>query len=271
MAKRAIINQIKKGVSWAVGFTKSEVRGVVLLIFIILVTSSLSIAIVKLIKSREDGIPDYSRELEAWVQEVESSYSIKTDKQIHQNSQYEKHQLNTKSAPKKEFTKAASSKEWVDRTPKKHVEKNPKEIIVLDLNKARADELQTIRGIGPTYSTRIVKYRDLLGGFYNLQQLNEVYGLDSALIDKIAMQFQIQSDVRPLNINSDSIKVLASHPYISYDLARVIVNFRKSNGDIKNASDLQQIKALNSETFEKIKPYLTAHGERPQGLFEKVK
>ncbi|MBA22128.1 MAG: hypothetical protein CMP52_02125 [Flavobacteriales bacterium] len=56
---------------------------------------------------------------------------------------------------------------------------------VKDINKATAEELKQIRGIGAVLSKRIVNYRSRLQGFEDLDQFFEVYGLDSL----VAQQF----------------------------------------------------------------------------------
>src|SRR5690606_31569388 len=83
----------------------------------------------------------------------------------------------------------------------KALEREPTETIeIRDLNKATADELQQVKGIGPAYSERIVKYRDLLGGFIDQDQLNEVYGLKEETIEELNKYFSIQSPVQRFNI-----------------------------------------------------------------------
>ena len=44
-------------------------------------------------------------------------------------------------------------------------------ITVIDINKASADDLIQIRGIGKFYAQNILKYRDKLGGFYKVDQI----------------------------------------------------------------------------------------------------
>ncbi|MEO9872888.1 ComEA family DNA-binding protein [Ekhidna sp.] len=127
---------------------------------------------------------------------------------------------------------------------------------ILDLNQASAEELRKVKGIGPAYSERIVKYRNMLGGFNDTTQLEEVYGLESGVISELLKNFAIQSSVSRFEINSDSIKSLVKHPYISYDLARVIINYRKVHGDINTAEEFRKIKAVDEYTFLRLKPYL---------------
>ena len=128
--------------------------------------------------------------------------------------------------------------------------------VIYDLNTATADDLRKIKGIGKVYSERIVKYRNMLGGFSNKDQLSEVYGINDELINKITNDFSIQSDNEAIPINSDSVKILAGHPYISYDLAWVIINYRKQNGDISEFEDLKKIKALDDSVLQKLRPYI---------------
>ena len=49
---------------------------------------------------------------------------------------------------------------------------------VIELNQADTLTLKKIPGIGSTFARRIVGYRELLGGFYTVHQLAEVYGID---------------------------------------------------------------------------------------------
>src|SRR5665647_1059817 len=47
----------------------------------------------------------------------------------------------------------------------------------LDLNSADSLHLLEIPGIGPVFASRIIRYRTLLGGYYAVDQLREVYGM----------------------------------------------------------------------------------------------
>ncbi|XOV93226.1 MAG: helix-hairpin-helix domain-containing protein [Bacteroidota bacterium] len=128
---------------------------------------------------------------------------------------------------------------------------------IISINKASAMELQSIYGIGPTLSERIIKYRNLLGGFYSTAQLNEVYGLETRVIEEIESRVIIDSTLTMIDINSVEQKELSSHPYINYSLAKAILNYRKVHGPFQKKSDLKLIKIVSDSTFNKLSPYIS--------------
>ncbi|MDO4695725.1 ComEA family DNA-binding protein [Porphyromonas sp.] len=91
----------------------------------------------------------------------------------------------------------------------------------VDLNSADTLLLQRIPGIGPSFARRIVKYRELLGGYYCVEQLQEVYGMDREKYNKISPFMQIRTGVRRMTILVDSIP---RHPYLSYKHRRVLTD-----------------------------------------------
>ncbi|MEQ6167194.1 MULTISPECIES: helix-hairpin-helix domain-containing protein [unclassified Ekhidna] len=228
-------------ISRAIGFTKTESRGALVLIFIIIVGLFLTNWGIRSIKKGAPIVAD-STALK-WMEEVQASIEVKKESK----STFDKSVYLPTKKPYKKRTKTN-----VSSSPKKEAVR----IEIKDLNKATAEELQIVKGIGPAYSERIVKYRKLLGGFADTTQLNEVYGLQSETIKELVKHFQIMSDVNPIEINTDSLKVLSKHPYINYDLARIILNYRRQHGDITSPEDLLKIKAIDERTFLRLKPYL---------------
>lgn len=132
----------------------------------------------------------------------------------------------------------------------------------ININLASQEELVNVYGIGPVLSERILKYRNLLGGFHSWNQLSEVYGLRPEIIDKVKERFYIDEfTLIRIDLNQDSIKTLAKHPYISYSLAKVIVAFRNQHGDFQSVNDLNKIKIFNDSIFERVRPYLIVTGD----------
>lgn len=148
--------------------------------------------------------------------------------------------------------------------PKKQTKKSSRNnafrarIQPFDLNTADTTTLQQIRGIGPVLSKRIVKYREILGGFIHKRQLKEVYGLkDSVLFQMDTLVYLTSSlPTRFVNINIASDETLRSHPYISHKEARAVISYRHQHGPFQVLEDLYNIHLLDSLKIAKIAPYL---------------
>lgn len=130
---------------------------------------------------------------------------------------------------------------------------------LFDLNEADTSRLKAIYGIGSVLAKRIVKYREKLGGFINSNQLSEVYGLDSAVVNRITKSSYLDQNFSPrkLNINTADEFALSSHPYASKKIAKAIVAYRFQHGNFKSPDELQKIDLIDDKVFDKIYPYLT--------------
>ena len=118
--------------------------------------------------------------------------------------------------------------------------------------------LQIVPGIGALTAGRIIKHREKLGGFTQIAQLNEVYGLKPEVIPLIWDYFDFDAaPIRKLSINRATVEDLASHPYISYQEAKVLVAYRLQHGGYHESMDLLGIKLFKEEWVEKIVPYLS--------------
>jgi len=129
-----------------------------------------------------------------------------------------------------------------------------KNVSTLELNSADSLALIALKGVGPGYAKRILKYRSMLGGFANILQLKEVYGMTDELYALIESQCKVNSAVvTKININALDFKLLNKHPYISYELTKQICNFRKTVKISEvNIKDVIQ----DDELTSKLSPYL---------------
>ncbi|RVT96503.1 helix-hairpin-helix domain-containing protein [Mucilaginibacter limnophilus] len=128
----------------------------------------------------------------------------------------------------------------------------------VEINSADSATLTTVYGIGPSFARRIIKYRELLGGFYSKEQLKEVYGLDENKYLEIKDQLKIDaSAVKKININKASAYELNRLPYLDYKQANAIEQYRLQHGNYTSAAALQEIMILDKQTIDKIKPYLS--------------
>lgn len=131
-------------------------------------------------------------------------------------------------------------------------------ITLLELNTADTADLVKLRGIGSVFSRRIVKYRNLLGGFYKKEQLLEVYGLNNEVYNKISSYVFVDTvEITRININTATINELNKHPYLDYYKSKAIVKYREVVGSFSSVEDLLMVSIIDENTFEKVKPYLT--------------
>lgn len=128
-----------------------------------------------------------------------------------------------------------------------------------DLNLADTSQLVKIYGLGSRLSLRIIKYRDRLGGFVSLNQLEEVYGLDTTVIRLLKRRTFVTADFKPrlININTAGEKELSSLPYVKFALAKSIAVYRYQHGEFNSVDELKKIALMDENTFHKIKPYIT--------------
>lgn len=132
-----------------------------------------------------------------------------------------------------------------------------KENVKFDLNLADTTQFQIVRGIGPVLSVRIVKYREMLGGFASTEQLREVYGIEEDVYQRMLSHFDVLiPSAKKININQDSISFLAKHPYLNYKTSRAIIKYRAQHGDYQSVDDLKKIHTISDSLFQRIAPYL---------------
>jgi len=127
----------------------------------------------------------------------------------------------------------------------------------IELNTIDSIGLQELKGIGPVFASRIVRFRDLLGGFHDKAQLLNVYGMDKERFSQIQDHVYVDTiKIKKININTINYQELLKHPYISPKQANVIIQFRNQHGNYLQPSDLLKIELLNEDFLRKIAPYL---------------
>ena len=131
-----------------------------------------------------------------------------------------------------------------------------KTALTVELNTADTIRLEQMPGIGSVLAKRIVKYRDLLGGFYSVDQLSEVYGLSENALQQLAGRVTVDvSKIRKIDLNFSDLNELSRHPYLQKSLAKKIIKFRSRFGNIKEITVLRDSMILNIDEYNRIKPY----------------
>ena len=160
-----------------------------------------------------------------------------------------------------EFIKKPNRKKSAQERPKREEKvdslqkpfKYPEGTLV-DVNTADTTELKKIPGIGSGIARRIVAYRNRLGGFYTLYQLNEVEFVTADLLK----WFKLEGDsVRKLPINRVGLDKLRAHPYINFYQAKVIVEYRRKKGEIKSLSQLALYEEFTEKDLKRLSAYIS--------------
>ena len=146
------------------------------------------------------------------------------------------------------------------KKPKKNYNSKPskKSKFIVNINLADSLHWRKLRGVGAKRSIHILNYKNALGGFVRVSQVNEVFSISDSLFKSFERFLNIKdSSLVKININTCSVKQLKNHPYINWNLANSIVNFREQHGLFKLLEDLKKIHILDKKLYYKIVPYLT--------------
>ncbi|MEN0056439.1 MAG: helix-hairpin-helix domain-containing protein [Mucilaginibacter sp.] len=128
---------------------------------------------------------------------------------------------------------------------------------IIEVNSADSAKLTRIRGIGPAFAMRIIRYRERLGGFYSKEQLKEVFGIDNSKYDEIKNGITINAKaITRVNVNSATFNQLRRYPYLSFKQMNAILEYHNEHGDYESIDDMRNIAILDDGILRKIGPYL---------------
>ena len=129
--------------------------------------------------------------------------------------------------------------------------------VKIELNESDSIKLLSIKGIGPYFSSKIIAYRNQLGGFYIKEQLLEIWNFDSTRYQMVYNQIVIDPTlIVKLNINQAETDLLKSHPYIRWSLANAIVKYRLQHGKYTSINELKNVVLMTDSIFKRLSPYL---------------
>lgn len=216
---------------------RGEQRGLILLTLLLLLSLVFRFT-VKMLPDREpEGLEEFEQEarmLMAALAEADSLGQIKQDSSRKRSTRYP--------------VRAQSSNTQRSRTYR---------VQPIDINRADSADLLPLPGIGPVFAGRIIKYRNLLGGFLSVDQLGEVYGIPAETIQKIRSMIRIDSSaVRSLYIDSATFSTLLRHPYMEYEHVKALVEYRDFKGDIESLKELEMNLILPDSILKMMDGYI---------------
>jgi DNA uptake protein ComE-like DNA-binding protein len=129
---------------------------------------------------------------------------------------------------------------------------------LLELNTCDSASLESLPGLGPVLSSRIIKYRNLLGGFASVEQIREVYGLPEETYKLVSVMLKADSGlIRKIPVNSADYRQLIHLPYFERSEVSAILKYRELMKRIENIGELVENKIITPEKAKKISPYLS--------------
>ncbi|PHI21630.1 hypothetical protein CEQ90_02125 [Lewinellaceae bacterium SD302] len=126
------------------------------------------------------------------------------------------------------------------------------------INTATLADLMELPGIGEYRAGKILRFRELLGGFTTVAQFGTTRGLPDSVFQRIEPYLVLESPPQAwLKVNSLSVDAMAGHPYLSKKKARAIVRYRENHGQFADRDALEKVLALKPSDIDRLEPYLS--------------
>lgn len=146
--------------------------------------------------------------------------------------------------------------QWKDRSDR---EDGHHRLALVEINTADTARLVQLPGIGPAFARGIVKYRERLGGFLDLDQLDEVYVLRDKpeARERLKRLFVLDTlAVRRHPLNRFTADELGPHPYAGWKVAKALVAYRKQHGPFARVADIKGCALVTDSVYRRLAPYL---------------
>ncbi len=132
-----------------------------------------------------------------------------------------------------------------------------KAMVPVDINTADTTAFIALRGIGPALASRIIRFREKLGGFYSIEQVGETFGLPDATFQSIRPLLRCSHpNLRTINLNTADENILKQHPYIRWQLANLLLQYRLQHGPFHAVDDLLKVEGITASLLEKLRAYV---------------
>ncbi len=126
---------------------------------------------------------------------------------------------------------------------------------VLDLNKVDSLTLIRVPGIGKSYAHRILSLRKLLGGYYSVYQLQEVYGMDADKFLSLKHWFTVKKAPTQYKLSELKAGEIPRHPYLSWQQVKAINRLLNRGVKLNSWQRLMKSKAFSPDDSIRLSPY----------------
>lgn len=131
------------------------------------------------------------------------------------------------------------------------------ELVKLNINQCDTFDIKGIPQFGSARAAKLIEYRDQLGGFLSLKQIQEVFILQSIELEFLEKYFYVNpKEIKKIKINSITYEELKKHPYFDAYLSKQVLKYREKSGPIRNIEEFQKATNAYGTLVEKVKGYL---------------
>jgi competence protein ComEA len=139
-----------------------------------------------------------------------------------------------------------------------HCPKVVKKKVYFEINTVTKKKLASIDGVSYKIASRIIKYRNKLGGFYAVYQLKEVHELTNKEYAVLRSHLRVNTSIiARIKINFARHFKLKNHPYLTSKQASTIINYRKKIKRYKNIEQFKKVYGLTEIEVKRLVPYLS--------------
>ncbi len=128
------------------------------------------------------------------------------------------------------------------------------DIPLVDINVADSAAFDALPGIGGYFASKMVSYREKLGGYSDIVQLMEIYHLDEEKFAKFSDLIEVRKRPVPFRLWSMPADSLRRHPYVrDFRTANAIVLYRNNNPRSSwTVSGLERAGIIDKETATRL-------------------
>lgn len=128
----------------------------------------------------------------------------------------------------------------------------------IEVNSATQEELETINGIGPAFSKRTIKYRNLLGGYASKDQFENIYGITEEALKALKENVIIDlNGIEKIKINSASKDEIKKHPYLKDWAVVAAIISERDKTKLTDLNFLTEQDLMTQNELEKVLPYIS--------------
>lgn len=125
----------------------------------------------------------------------------------------------------------------------------------VDINHASREQLNSLTGLSEKNISSIIEYRRANGDFQSIDEIENVPGIDGAIMSKLRGQISVppRKESDRVDLNHARREELESLPNIGTHGAEAIINYRKTNGEFKSIDEVDNITGVDGYVLQSLK------------------